>query len=310
MPCLVHTENRSRALPAGGFPFPVRAGWRNFAPLRGLLLGGFLAATGVASAASPEPPLEFSGVVSVAYERGRPLDAWNSTCLAVLATLEEWQGSGIRAAIATNPAPEDVRRTLQALAAGTSTSAVQVVYLGARHSRSGAWEFTRRSDGTRSWSELLPAPLSPHPMRLVLLDVCHAGAVVRQTAWQQRVGSAATLLASAPGEWTYEFDFSARQPIDLARRHPAAYLWLRQHLPPNWNQRLSNLGVAWVLAYRQTPQAPHTLEEWRLFFRRCEEEGARLRALVAADQASTISQDPPLAPAKEEGSASPAVPVR
>ena len=239
------------------------------------------------------PATRFAAAISVDYEGGKPLRAWEATCEAIRATLVAWQGGSPlqSVCVATNPTPA----ALQAFLAGLSparTGGFQVVYFGARHTRTGAWQFTRKADGLRDWDSLLPAPAGPQPGRVVILDVCHAAAVAEQPVWRAALAPAATLLASTRDEWTYEFDFTRRQPIDLSGRYPAAAAWLRQHLPANWDGRLSNLGVVWVLAYLQTPQAPQTVREWQAFLGRCEAAAAMLRKGLGMPGASTVGPVP------------------
>lgn len=237
--------------------------------------------------ASVAQPVQFAAAVSVDYDRGRPLLAWSNTCRVVQASLEEWRGGSVPCSTVTNPTPDGLRRFFAGLPDGMGTAAVQVVYLAARHTRTGAWEFTRQEDGVRAWSELLPAAPLPHTVRVAILDVCHADAVVELPVWRERLAPAPALLASCRDEWTYEFDFFCRQPIDLRGRYPAATNWLRKHLPADWDGHVSNLGVVWTIAYLQTPQPPRTPRDWASFFARCETESRKLQVLCGG-HASTV----------------------
>ena len=177
---------------------------------------------------------------------------------------------------------------------GRRTKQGQVVYLAARYTPEGAWKFTRSVDDTVAWVDLLRNPPSAHSGRLVILDACHAGVVVKSAVWRKGLAPAATLLASAPDELTYEFDFTNCQPIDLPKRYPAATAWLQRNLPADWDGRLSNLGLAWALAFQTTPQPPQTLQDWQMFFWKCESEGQKLKIVLGSRHASTISQSPPV----------------
>lgn len=286
----MHCKKHQQVLPAGVSFFLLRA-----APLAragALLTITAMAVLSQAAPAPPDPPcLQFAAAVSVDYARGLPLRGWDSACRVIQATLSAWQTGTVVQAVVRNPSPLELQQFLHGLP-GPEAGAVQIVYLAARHTPAGAWQFTRTADGTAAWDALLRDPPPAHPGRLVLLDVCHAGAVVETAAWTERMRPAATLLASARGEWTSELDFSNRQPFNLAARYPAAHAWLRQNLAPGWDGRLSNLGLAWLLAFQQTPQAPQTLRDWQVFFGRCESEARRLRELLGPRRSSSISQRP------------------
>ena len=283
-----HTRSRPRSKPAGGFFFFAAV----FAPCTGLLAAA--AADGPAAAPGhlPPPRVQFAAAVSVDYARGLPLRGWDNTCRIIQATLTAWQTGTVTQAVVRNPTPDGLRQFLQNLQ-GPEGGIFQVVYLAARHTPDGAWRFTRSTDGSAAWSSLLRSPAPAHPGRLAILDVCHAGAVAEQPAWRAGLAPATTLLASTREELTFEFDFTNRQPIDLPARYPAALAWLRQHLPADWDGRLSNLGLTWTLAFLRTPQPPQTLQDWQAFFGRCEAEARLLQKALGPQHASTVSQSPP-----------------
>jgi len=271
---------------SGGPALPVRAS------LLALLAIAF--ATGLTHAATSTPPprIQFVAAISIDYASGKPLRGWENTCRIVQASLSEWQGAPMTQLVVRNPAPAGLRQLLRQLP-GPETGTFQVIYLAARHTPEGAWKFTQALDGTASWDDLLQHPPPAHAGRLVILDVCHAGVVVDQPVWQHNLAPAATLLASARDELTYEFDFSNCQPIDLSARYPAATAWLRRNLPQDWDGRLSNLGLAWAIAFQQTLQPPQSLRDWQVFFGCCENEAGRLRKMLGTKYASTVSQSPP-----------------
>ena len=233
----------------------------------------------------------FAGAVSSDYGWGKSLRGWEVTSMAVQATLAEWQKTPkMKPALTVrNPSPAELRQFVEHLP-GAEAGKIQVIYLAAQHTRGGAWQFTGRGDGAVIWGELLQNTPPSHPCRVVILDVCHAAAVVTQPAWANKMGAAATLLASGKDELTWELDFSNRQPVNLAVRFPAAHDWLKCHLPTTWDGRLSYLGLIWVQAFLQTPQPPQTVREWQTFFGRCEAESRRFQAEVCRQRASTISQ--------------------
>ena len=244
--------------------------------------------------AEPPPQVQFVAALSVDYTSGKPLRGWENTCRVIQASLAEWQIGTVTQMVVRNPSANGLRQLLHMLP-GSHFGTFQVVYLAARHTPEGAWEFTEAADGTATWTELLRIPPPPHPGRLVILDVCHAGMVVQQPVGNDKLVPATTLLASAPDELTYEFDFTDCQPIDLPKRYPAATAWLRRSLPKDWDGRLSNLGLAWALAFQQTLQVPRTLREWQVFLGCCESEGQKLKDFLGTRYASTIRQSPPLA---------------
>ena len=247
----------------------------------------------VARAETPQQ-IQFVAALSVDYASGKPLRGWKNTCRVIQSSLTEWQtGSTVTQLVVCNPTPDGLREFLQNLPGSSKTGTIQVIYLAARHTPAGDWKFTRAEDGTATWAKLLRNPPLTHPGRLVLLDVCHAGQVVESPAWHNGLAPAATLLASASEELTAEFDFTNCQPIDLPARYPTMTAWLRRKLDADWDGRLSNLGLAWALAFQQTPQAPHTVHDWQSFFERCENEGRNLQELLGSRHASTIRQIPP-----------------
>ncbi len=235
----------------------------------------------------------FTTAVSSDYGWRKYLRGWEATSLAVQATLAEWQKSPEMkpALTVSNPSPVGLRQFLERMP-GADASKIHVIYLAAKHTRDGDWQFTGRGAGAVAWSELLQNAPPSHPCRVVILDVCHAAAVVTQPAWTNKMGAAVTLLASGKDELTWELDFSNRQPVDLTARFPAAAAWLKHHLPVTWDGRLSYLGLIWVQAFLQTPQPPQTVREWQTFFGRCEAESRKFREEVCRQRASTINQFP------------------
>jgi hypothetical protein len=232
----------------------------------------------------------FASAVSADYGMGKSLRGWEATSLAVQATLAEWQRpQPIKPAMALrDPAPDELGPFLARL---PGYGGSQVLYLAARHTCDGAWQFTGSGKIQIAWSDILKNPPSPHACRLVILDVCHAAAITTLPAWE-KMGASATLLASNHDELTWELDFTKRQPIDLATRFPAATSWLKKHLPATWDGRLSYLGLIWVQAFLQTPAPPQTVREWRLFFGRCEAESRRFQNQINRQRSSTLSQFP------------------
>ncbi len=255
--------------------------------------------SGSCFAASPQNPDEwvFASAVSSSYGWGKSLRGWESTRLAIQTTLTAWQQSPASqpdGMAARDPSPTGLKQFLQHLP-GPDSGKIEIIYLAAKHTPTGAWQFTGKDSGAVTWNELLQIAPSSHPCRLVILDVCHAAAVIKFPVWTQKMGAAATLLASARDEVTWELDFTKRQPVDLPARFPAAAAWLRQHLPASWDGRLSYLGLIWVQAFLQSPQPPQTLRQWQTFFARCEMESRKFQQVVGHKRASTISQFP-LAP--------------
>jgi hypothetical protein len=233
----------------------------------------------------------FTAAISSDYGWGKSLRGWEAASLAVQATLAEWQQPSERKPALTvlNPSPARLRRLLEHLPVAEAGK-IQVIYLAAKHTHGGAWQFTKRADGVVAWADLLQNVPPSHPCRIVILDVCHAAAVAELPVWIDKMGAAATLLASGQDELTWELDFSNRQPVDLTTRFPVAAAWLKHHLPATWDGRLSYLGLIWVQVFLQTPQPPQTASEWKIFFGRCEAESRRFQKEVCRQRASTIRQ--------------------
>jgi hypothetical protein len=238
----------------------------------------------------------FGSALSSSYGWGKALRGWESSCLAVQASLAEWQPPRrMKPAWMTvrDPQVAELRHFLEQLP-GPEVGKIEVIYLGAQHTREGAWQLTGRGSRALGWGELLEKAPRAHPCRIVILDVCHAAAVTGQPLWAEKMGAAATLLASGADEVTWELDFTKRQPVDLATRFPAATAWLKGHLPATWDRRLSYLGLIWVQAYLQTPEAPQTRREWQVFFGRCEAESRKFQQQIGRKRASSVSQFPAL----------------
>ncbi len=248
---------------------------------------------GFATELAPREGVVFASAVSSNYGSGKSLRGWESTSLAVQATLAEWhQTPRMKPTLtARDPSPEGLKQFLRELP-GADSGKIEIIYLAAQHTPAGAWQFTGRGVGAHAWNDLLQNAPPPHPCRLVILDVCHAAAVTQLPAWTEKMDASATLLASARDEVTWELDFTKRQPVDLPARFPATTAWLKQHLPTTWDGRLSYLGVIWVQAYLQTPQPPRTRREWQSFFGRCETESRKFQQQVGRKRASTMGQFP------------------
>jgi len=235
----------------------------------------------------------FADAISSDYGWGRSLRGWEATSLAVQATLAEWQSPlQLKPALTVrDPSPVGLKQFLAQLPRA-DIGKTQVIYLAAQHTQRGDWQFTGNVNADITWNDLLQSTPPLPPFRVVILDICHAAVVATLPVWTEKMAAATTLLASGSDEYTWELDFSNRQPVDLPAQFPAATAWLKRHLPVTWDGRLSYLGLIWVQAFLQTSHPPQTTDDWQAFFRRCILESLRFQEEASRQRASTVSQFP------------------
>lgn len=235
----------------------------------------------------------FADAISSDYGWGRSLRGWEATSLAIQETLAEWQSPlQMKPALTVrDPSPVELKQFLAQLP-GADAGNIQVIYLAAQHTRRGDWQFTGNGNTEVAWNDLLQSTPPLHPFRVVILDICHAAVVATLPVWTEKMAAATTLLASGPDEYTWELDFSNRQPVDLPAQFPVATAWLKRHLPATWDGRLSYLGLIWVQAFLQTPHPPQTTNDWQAFFGRCILESRSFQEEASRQRASTVSQFP------------------
>ena len=105
----------------------------------------------------------YGSAVSAGYGWGKSLRGWEFTSLAVQATLAAWQQpQRMKPAFMTvrDPTPAGLREFLERLP-GPDAGKIEVIYLAARHTPAGDWQFTGRGSGALAWNELLEH--APHP---------------------------------------------------------------------------------------------------------------------------------------------------
>ena len=227
----------------------------------------------------------FDRVLNVDYPGGKRLAGWDATGMVIEKTLAAWYPNLKVRQTLRNPSPEGVRRALACLP-DAGAAEVSVVYLASRQTPAGLWEFPQ--GGVRaSWADLLGGAVPRHPMRLVILDACHAAAVMRAPEWRGRLAPAA-LLAATQVERTYELDVTRRRPLDLVRRFPLAVSWLKTHMQAEWDGKISFLGFVWLRAYLETDRAPASAADWAAFIRGCQHEADAFRTRHNRSLASTV----------------------
>lgn len=227
----------------------------------------------------------FDSFVNVNYGKSRSLPGWRTTRTVIETTLGLWyEQLDIRQAV-TDGTPSDLQMFLRNLP-GPEACDISVVYLGSIQSDSASWEFVNGQSS--DWRHLLDiAPPPEHPGRIIILDACHAGAVRSIPDWKKRFG-AVTLLASGQTELTYQFLPSALLPIDVAKHYPAGWAWGQTHLPADWKQHISYLGLIWIQTAARLPAAPENHTDWKAFFEACVHEAATFRQTISLRWGSTL----------------------
>lgn len=227
----------------------------------------------------------FDSFTAVNYEKNRSLHGWRTTRTAVNTTLKLWYDRLDVRQTVEDGTPAELKTFLRDLP-GPEDCDISVVYLGSNQNVRADWEFVNGE--FVNWRDLLAAATPPaHPCRIVILDACHAAAVRHIPAWAERLATV-TLLASDAGELTYDFAPSALTPIDVKKHLPSAWGWAHTHLPPEWNKRVSYLGLMWIQAAAQVRTPPAEAAGWMRFFAACEENAADFRRTVSRRWGSTV----------------------
>jgi hypothetical protein len=78
------------------------------------------------------------------------------------------------------------------------------------------------------------------------------------------------LFTSKPDQLTYQLTLASPQPVDLEERYPNSYAWLMNHMPEEWNERISFFGLMWLEAWLETTSAPESKQDWKVFFKKIE----------------------------------------
>jgi hypothetical protein len=242
--------------------------------------------SGERGAARAEPaPVAFDSFVEVHAPPGEPLRGWGATREVLRATLRAWfpglaAGTGVE-----DGSPRQLARFLGDLPR-PGKAAVSVVYLASRQAPEGAFVFP--SGERRPWGELLDGANFPtHGGRIVILDACYATRARHAEGWARFAPTA--LFASGDREVTSELDLSTKRPVDLRGGHPEAWRWTREHLPSDWDGKLSFLGWIWLEAFLATPSAPSSPRDWGAFFADCQRRADEFRERVDRRSASRLS---------------------
>jgi hypothetical protein len=224
----------------------------------------------------------FHSLVISQYEQRDDLAGWENTRRVIAATL------GAAGRPDENPParvrPEDAGRFF----AGLPASGPLVLYLAAHQNPQGLWEFSKGEQLA------LTALIDKPPSRkgkgesIVLLDVCHAGAVARDPAWK-RWGPGALVTASDAAEKTWELRLFNRRPMDFEARFPREMAWLRRELGPRWDGRLSYFGFVWLRVYLDSAALPDSLAGWEDWVRRMQQQGRVLEPRRAPDFRSVLT---------------------
>ena len=257
--------------------------------LAGCASRDFAAANKAASAvvlSRPEIRVAFDSFVNVHYGKTRSLHGWKTTQTAIETTLMQWYPNLEVRQTLIDGTPEQLGEFLRRLP-GPEDCDISIVYLGSIQSPQAEWEFV---DGRREqWrTRLAASPPPTHHCRIVILDACHAAAVQHIPAWAEQFGTI-TLLASARDELTYDFAPSAMTPIDLRKHLPAVESWAQTHLPPEWNRRISYLGLIWIQTAAQTEYPPADVAGWWQWAAACRENAAAFRQTISRRWGATVT---------------------
>ncbi len=219
------------------------------------------------------------------YEQLDDLAGWQNTRRVIAATLGAEGRTDENTAALIHP--EQAGRFF----AGLPPSGPLVLYLAAHQSPQGLWEFSRGEK--LAFSELI----GQSPLRkgkgesIVLLDVCHAGAVARDPAWK-RWGPGALVTTSDAAEKTWELRLFNRRPMDFETRFPREMAWLRRELGPRWDGRLSYFGFVWLQVFLDSSSVPDSLSAWEDWVRRMQQQGRALEPRRAPDFRSILTWNP------------------
>lgn len=231
--------------------------------------------------------VSFDSIVNVGYKWRRPMHGWAATELVVERTLRQWYSRLEVRPKSRDSTLEDLKVALESLPSSDQTD-ISIVYLASSQTRQGQWEFT--GGGSRvSWADMLGSVNIPsHPRRIVLLDACHASAVMRSGLWSERLAPS-SFFASLEGERTYELNFRSPFPLNLPRRFPEANAWLRENMPADWDGKISFFGLIWLQAFLKTAHPPETQDDWKEFLRLCRKESEDFRTTHSRRLSSTIN---------------------
>ncbi len=234
--------------------------------LRALFATLFL--TCIHAAFADRARLETAYFVNWQYPRQDDLKGWFWTAHAIQRTLVLW-------GLANDDPPQIVQGSATAFSEFVQKQESRkpgLIYLASHQTKNGSWDFPDKTS----------QPLAPDFERLmqngspiIVLDACHAGAVME--AIQKGKSPSKILLAARSDQKTYELNFKRHRPYDAPRRLPQLRDWLKRELPPNWDGRISFLGMAWVTAFLNTPSAPKNEAEWTRFLTKVCEAGHDFR---------------------------------
>jgi hypothetical protein len=209
---------------------------------------------------------------------GRPrLEAWRNTARVIEATAGAQRKQWIE-----NGTPQDLAAFLGKLS-GERGEAVSLVYLAAHQSPAAEWDFRARP--LTSWKEIR-TEAAPNRHRVVVWDACYAEGAGALPAVQRL--APLFLFSCRAGEEAGEITFARRRPVDFERRFPEEHVWLKRHLPADWDGSLSFFGLMWLRTWRASEKKPETWEEWREFSRRCAAASLGFQKDISRKTASTV----------------------
>ncbi len=263
-----------------------------------LLLGAAISAPLGAAARETPPPasaappqaqcrVRLDSFVGVHY-RGLPkLLGWASTARVVRQTLAQWFPQFVQGQAVADGSPEELDAFLRQLP-GPVAADVSIVYLASQQAADGSWAFVNGQGAP--WSRIITRarPIPVHPRRIVIVDACYAAILEDVPGWRSSFPGP-VLFAASRREQTFELRLDTRQPLDFKRRAPEAWAWSHRSLP-DWDGRLSFLGLAWMQASRSWQSGPRDLGDWEAFLGDCCAQGAAFKDTVGRRWGSTLSR--------------------
>ena len=182
-----------------------------------------------------------------------------------------------------NGPPEALREFLQTLPSDDRCD-INLVYLASHQSRAAEWDFTQRKVVSLN-SVFSETKIRWHPRRIVIFDTCFAAAAQLQIGSDKQFAPI-LLFASTAFQETPMVNFHTPQPVDFARRYPAAFVWLKECLGPKWDGKISFLGFVWVDTFLALKNRPAEVRDWIGFLHQCQSTATEFRRTVSRKSSS------------------------